>query len=189
MVTQVDDGAASAAVVTDVDYTSSTSMPSVVAEMLAALRVEPGMSVLEIGTGTGWNAALLAHRLGGANLTSVEIDPDIAGQARTALADAGYGARCTTDPTSPDPTGCGNSGRDSCSTRSAPPTRSGKPPENHRPAPGRSPSPQPANTPSSPVSRAPRRWVWVYGVPGHLAAKCVSRKVLPTRRRPHSTTS
>ncbi len=92
VVTQINDGAASADVVTDVDYTSSTSMPSVVAEMLAALRVEPGMSVLEIGTGTGWNAALLAHRLGGASLTSVEIDPDIAAQARTALTDAGYGA-------------------------------------------------------------------------------------------------
>lgn len=55
-------------------------------------RGEPGMSVLEIGTDTGWNAALLAHQLGGANLTSVEIDPGIAAQARTALADAGYGA-------------------------------------------------------------------------------------------------
>jgi protein-L-isoaspartate(D-aspartate) O-methyltransferase len=95
MVTQINDGVApveSAAVMTDVDYTSSISMPSVVAEMLAVLRVEPGMSVLEIGTGTGWNAALLAHRLGGEHLTSMEIDPDIAAQARTALADAGYSA-------------------------------------------------------------------------------------------------
>ncbi|MGH3771385.1 MAG: rRNA adenine N-6-methyltransferase family protein [Pseudonocardiaceae bacterium] len=92
LVTQINDGAVSGGVVSDVDCTSSTSMPSVVAEMLAALRVEPGMRVLEIGTGTGWNAALLAHRLGGQNVTSVEIDPDISAHARAALAGAGYGA-------------------------------------------------------------------------------------------------
>jgi protein-L-isoaspartate(D-aspartate) O-methyltransferase len=73
-------------------YTSSTSMPSVVAEMLTALRAEPGMSVLEIGTGTGWNTALLAHRLGGEHVTSVEIDPQISAHAQRSLADAGYGA-------------------------------------------------------------------------------------------------
>jgi protein-L-isoaspartate(D-aspartate) O-methyltransferase len=73
-------------------YTSSTSMPSVVAQMLTALRAEPGMSVLEIGTGTGWNTALLAHRLGGEHVTSVEIDPHISAHAQKALADAGYGA-------------------------------------------------------------------------------------------------
>lgn len=72
--------------------TSSTSMPTVVAEMLTALRAEPGMSVLEIGTGTGWNTALLAHRLGSEHVTSVEIDPHISAHARKALADAGYGA-------------------------------------------------------------------------------------------------
>jgi len=95
VITQINDGPAPAApaagVVTDVDYTSSTSMPSVVAEMLSALRVEPGMSVLEIGTGTGWNAALLAHRLGAQNLTSIEIDPALSAHARKALTSAGYG--------------------------------------------------------------------------------------------------
>jgi protein-L-isoaspartate(D-aspartate) O-methyltransferase len=73
-------------------YTSSTSMPSVVAEMLSALRAEPGMSVLEIGTGTGWNTALLAHRLGGEHVTTIEIDPHISAHAQTALVEAGYGA-------------------------------------------------------------------------------------------------
>jgi protein-L-isoaspartate(D-aspartate) O-methyltransferase len=72
-------------------YTSSTSMPSVVAEMLTALRAEPGMSVLEIGTGTGWNTALLAHRLGGEHITTVEIDPHLSAHAQKALTDAGYG--------------------------------------------------------------------------------------------------
>lgn len=51
-----------------------------------ALRLEPGMRVLEIGTGTGFNAACLAS-LGGV-VTSIEIDPIIAGRARANL--AGY---------------------------------------------------------------------------------------------------
>ncbi|MFD0278054.1 methyltransferase domain-containing protein [Kitasatospora sp. NPDC127111] len=73
--------------------TSSASMPSLVASMLDDLQVEPGMRVLEQGTGTGWNAALLAHRLGDANVTTVEIDPDIASRARAALERAGYRPR------------------------------------------------------------------------------------------------
>ncbi len=60
--------------------------------MLTALQAEPGMSVLEIGTGTGYQAALLAHRLGGQNVTSIEIDAAVAALARKALADADYGA-------------------------------------------------------------------------------------------------
>lgn len=68
---------------------SSASMPSVVASMLARLDVRPGLRILEIGTGTGWNAGLLAHRLGDAAVTSVEVDPAVAATARAALARAG----------------------------------------------------------------------------------------------------
>ncbi|MGH4017722.1 MAG: methyltransferase domain-containing protein [Pseudonocardiaceae bacterium] len=71
--------------------TSSASMPLMVAEMLAALDVHDGHRVLEVGTGTGWNAALLAHRLGADQVTSIEIDPDVATRARKALSDAGFG--------------------------------------------------------------------------------------------------
>jgi predicted O-methyltransferase YrrM len=54
--------------------TSSASRPDVVALTLAALDAQPGMRVLEIGTGSGYNAALLAHRLGAQNVTSVEME-------------------------------------------------------------------------------------------------------------------
>ena len=37
--------------------TSSTSQPSLVAHMLEELQISPGMLILEIGAGTGWNAA------------------------------------------------------------------------------------------------------------------------------------
>jgi protein-L-isoaspartate O-methyltransferase len=70
--------------------TSSASRPDIVALMLQAGQLEPGMRVLEIGTGTGYTAALLAHRLGGGNVTTIEIDPQLAARARTALATAGY---------------------------------------------------------------------------------------------------
>ncbi|MDA2806685.1 methyltransferase domain-containing protein [Nocardiopsis suaedae] len=65
--------------------TSSASMPSVVASMLRDLDAHPGMTVLELGTGTGWNAALLAHRLGPHAVTSIEADPEIARAARDNL--------------------------------------------------------------------------------------------------------
>jgi len=65
--------------------TSSASMPSVVFRMLRDLDVRPGDRVLEIGTGTGWNAALLAHRLGAANVVTVEVDGAVADAARRAL--------------------------------------------------------------------------------------------------------
>lgn len=51
--------------------------------------------MLEIGTGTGWDAALLAHRLGAEQITTIEIDPDVAAHARKALSDAGYGGVTT----------------------------------------------------------------------------------------------
>ncbi|MEU3371625.1 methyltransferase domain-containing protein [Streptomyces sp. NPDC006660] len=66
--------------------TSSASMPSVVFSMLRDLDVRPGHRVLEIGTGTGWNAALLTHRLGAANVVTVEVDAAVAATARSNLA-------------------------------------------------------------------------------------------------------
>lgn len=60
------------------------------ADMINALCLQPGMRVMEIGTGTGYNAAVLATIVGAENVTTVEIDPSIAEHARTALDQVGY---------------------------------------------------------------------------------------------------
>ncbi|WP_055530648.1 methyltransferase domain-containing protein [Streptomyces graminilatus] len=75
--------------VRDGDLVSSSSQPSLMALMLAALEVEDGHNVLEIGAGTGYNAALLAHRLGDELVTTVDLDPEITESARRHLAAAG----------------------------------------------------------------------------------------------------
>lgn len=53
---------------------SSSSMPSLMMRMLEALEIQPDHRVLEIGTGTGYNAALLSTYLGDGNVYSVDID-------------------------------------------------------------------------------------------------------------------
>ncbi|MEV0278394.1 methyltransferase domain-containing protein [Streptomyces sp. NPDC050610] len=68
----------------------SNSMPSMVFSMLDALAVRDGQRVLEIGTGTGWNAALLSHRLGADHVVTVEVDPAGAEEARGRLEAAGF---------------------------------------------------------------------------------------------------
>ncbi|MDR7273980.1 protein-L-isoaspartate O-methyltransferase family protein [Catenuloplanes atrovinosus] len=71
---------------------SSSSQPSLMAEMLTALHVAPGHRILEIGAGTGYNAALLAAL--GADVTTVEVQEDVAAAAASALDRAGVtGAR------------------------------------------------------------------------------------------------
>jgi protein-L-isoaspartate(D-aspartate) O-methyltransferase len=90
LVTQVDDGTTAPGQPGNYP-TSSISQPSLVATMLARVELTQGHRVLEIGTGTGYNAALLAHRLGAGAVTSIEIDPTVAGVARSALQQAGLG--------------------------------------------------------------------------------------------------
>lgn len=70
--------------------TSSSTRPSLMARMLGMLDVAPGHRVLEVGTGTGYNAALLCHRLGSAAVTSIDIDPALVEGARGALTSLGF---------------------------------------------------------------------------------------------------
>ncbi|MFG3353857.1 methyltransferase domain-containing protein [Streptomyces sp. NPDC048001] len=84
IVTQWDDGAHQGSEPGQMP-TSSASMPSVVFRMLRDLDVPPGGRVLEVGTGTGWNAALLARRLGAENVVTIEVDRAVADAARAAL--------------------------------------------------------------------------------------------------------
>jgi protein-L-isoaspartate(D-aspartate) O-methyltransferase len=70
---------------------SSASAPWIVGLMLDWLDVRPGHRVLEIGAGTGYNAALLAHLVGEAgSVTTVDFDQDTVDRARAALNGAGY---------------------------------------------------------------------------------------------------
>jgi protein-L-isoaspartate O-methyltransferase len=69
---------------------SSSTNPELMARMLEMLDIRDGHRVLEIGTGTGYNAALLAHRLGDGNVFSVDVDEDFVDLARNRLASAGY---------------------------------------------------------------------------------------------------
>jgi methyltransferase of ATP-grasp peptide maturase system len=71
---------------------SSSTKPDLMIRMLEALEVADGMRVLEIGTGTGYNAALLSHRLGAGNVFSVDVDPHLVVDARDRLARLGYAA-------------------------------------------------------------------------------------------------
>jgi methyltransferase of FxLD system len=70
--------------------TSSSSQPSLMATMLARLDVPPGARVLEVGAGTGFNAALLADLAGPAGaVTAVELQPSVAEAAAANLRAAG----------------------------------------------------------------------------------------------------
>jgi protein-L-isoaspartate(D-aspartate) O-methyltransferase len=72
---------------------SSSSQPQIMALMLEELRISPGHRVWEIGTGTGWNAALLSALTGAkGRVTSIELDPELATQARRSIRAAGQRA-------------------------------------------------------------------------------------------------
>ena len=70
--------------------TSSASQPSMVAIMLEQLDLHPGHRVLEIGAGTGYNAALLRRLVGPTGrVVTVDIDDELVAGAARHLADAG----------------------------------------------------------------------------------------------------
>jgi protein-L-isoaspartate(D-aspartate) O-methyltransferase len=73
-------------------FVSSSSQPAIMAIMLEQLQLQPGQRVLEIGAGTGYNAALMAHIVGETgHVVTIDIDEDIVESARAHLAEAGFG--------------------------------------------------------------------------------------------------
>lgn len=72
-----------------IGYGQTISQPYIVAFMTQALQIEPGDRVLEIGTGCGYQAAVLA--LLAKQVYSIEIIPELAARARETLAALGYG--------------------------------------------------------------------------------------------------
>lgn len=71
-----------------IGYGQTISQPYIVALMTEALRVRPGQRVLEIGTGSGYQAAVLGEM--GLEVYTVEIIPELTQQAARRLADMGY---------------------------------------------------------------------------------------------------
>ena len=71
-----------------IGYGQTISQPYIVALMTEALKIKPGDRVLEIGTGSGYQAAILAEL--GAEVYTVEIIPELAQQAGERLRSLGY---------------------------------------------------------------------------------------------------
>lgn len=69
---------------------SSASQPGIVAMMLEQLEVAPDHRVLEIGAGTGYNALLRTLAGTAGQVTTIDIDPDVAEEARARLAATGF---------------------------------------------------------------------------------------------------
>jgi protein-L-isoaspartate(D-aspartate) O-methyltransferase len=70
---------------------SASSMPTVMAIMLEQLGLAPGHRVLEIGAGTGYNAALMAQIVGETGeVITIDLDADIVEAARRHLVAAGF---------------------------------------------------------------------------------------------------
>jgi methyltransferase of FxLD system len=70
---------------------SSSSQPSMMAIMIQQSLIEPGQRILEIGAGTGYNAAILRYLTGPTGkVTTIDVDADIVADAHAGLARAGY---------------------------------------------------------------------------------------------------
>src|SRR5580658_223850 len=90
IVIQADDGGTDPASGQGIS-SSSVSAPGVVIQFLELLDPRPDSRILEIGTGSGWTAALLCHAAGNDHLvTTIEVDPVLAAHAAGTLKAAGY---------------------------------------------------------------------------------------------------
>jgi len=71
---------------------TSALAPSVAGRALSALEAEAGDDVLIVGAGVGYTAAVLAEVAGARHVHAIDIAREIVSDARSNLADAGYGA-------------------------------------------------------------------------------------------------
>jgi protein-L-isoaspartate(D-aspartate) O-methyltransferase len=71
-----------------IGHGQTISQPYMVARIAEALEARPGELVLDVGTGSGYQAAVLAEL--GANVVTIERISELAEQARRSLAAAGY---------------------------------------------------------------------------------------------------
>ena len=71
-----------------IGYGQTISQPFIVALMTQTLEPKPGQRILEIGTGSGYQAAVLAEL--GVEVYTIEIIPELADQATKRLEDLGY---------------------------------------------------------------------------------------------------
>ncbi|GHA93245.1 methyltransferase domain-containing protein [Streptomyces termitum] len=76
--------------------TSSATLPSLVVRMLRHARVGEGLPLLDLGTGAGGLTAYACHRLGGAHVTSLDVDPYLVSAAGDRLARLGHHPRMVT---------------------------------------------------------------------------------------------
>ncbi|MBT9141159.1 MAG: Protein-L-isoaspartate O-methyltransferase [Dehalococcoidia bacterium] len=77
---------------TSINPPSATSQPSLVASMLELLKLQRGMNVLEVGAGTGYNAAMMQEIVGRTgHITTIDIQDDVVDQTRRLLKASGYG--------------------------------------------------------------------------------------------------
>ncbi len=73
-----------------IGYGQTISQPFIVAYMTQRMELKPGFRILEIGTGSGYQAAVLSEL--GASVFSIEIVPELAGHARKVLEGEDYGS-------------------------------------------------------------------------------------------------
>ncbi len=73
-----------------IGHGQTSSQPRTVAEMLRLLETRPGQRVLDVGCGSGWTTALLAHLVGPAgSVLGVELEPELAAWGRANVRAAG----------------------------------------------------------------------------------------------------
>ena len=74
------------------EVVSSSSQPAMMAVMVEQMGLRPGMRVLEIGAGSGYNAAIVAHVVrDSGSVVSIDLDEDIVEDAAAHLSQSGYG--------------------------------------------------------------------------------------------------